>query len=111
MVKVASFVALNVAQSDVREEETQEARESRLISLYEQALRSLQRREPGAAKVRQRAPRPARREARGRGPGVAVLPRSRNASLRTLMVQRIVSQAPTVHPAGRLPRRALRPAR
>lgn len=52
-MKVASFVAVNEPQqAGPSEQETQEAREARLISLYEGALRSVQRGEAAEAKVR-----------------------------------------------------------
>ena len=52
MVRVASFAAINEAQREgSSEQETQEARESKLISLYERALRCVQRKERDEAKV------------------------------------------------------------
>lgn len=53
MVRVAAFVAVNSQQEGPGEQETQEAREAKVISLYEQALRSIQRQEAADAQVGQ----------------------------------------------------------
>lgn len=52
-MRLQSFVAVNEAQKDSSaEQETQEARESRVISQYEVALRCMQRKEVAEAQVR-----------------------------------------------------------
>jgi hypothetical protein len=51
-VRVQSFVAVNEAQKDdSSEQETREAREANVISQYERALRSVQKKEAAEAKV------------------------------------------------------------